>query len=58
MREEIKEYYKAWWNCEVLDKVPLWVTAPRDDPQSRKILSERKMWIRREEKRSLTRKKQ
>ncbi len=48
--EKIKEYYKAWWNCEILDKVPLWVTAPRDDEQSGEILSGKEMWIRCEEK--------
>ncbi len=25
--EKIKKYYEAWWNCEVLDKVLLRVTA-------------------------------
>lgn len=48
--ERIKEYYKAWWNCEVLDKVPIWAAAPRDDHQSRKILSGKGLWIREEEK--------
>ena len=23
--EKIKKYYKAWWNCQVLDRVPIWV---------------------------------
>ena len=27
--EKIKKYYEAWWNCEVLDKVLLRITAPR-----------------------------
>jgi len=48
--EKIKTYYKAWWNYEVLDKVPIWVAAPRDDPQSREILSGNTIKIRREEK--------
>ena len=30
--------------------MPLWVAAPRDDPQSRKILSGKEMWIRKGEK--------
>jgi len=47
--EKIKQYYKAWWNCEVLDKVPIWVAAPRDDPQSREILSGSAIEVRREE---------
>jgi len=47
--EKIKEYYRAWWNCEVLDKVPIFVTAPRDDPQSREILSGNTMEVKREE---------
>lgn len=48
--EKTKEYYEAWWNCEILDKVPLWVAAPRDDLESREILFGKKMWIKREEK--------
>lgn len=35
--EKIKEYYIAWWNCEVLDKVPLFVTAPLSSSKSQKI---------------------
>lgn len=34
---EIKKYYEAWWNFDVLDKVPLLVTAPRDGCQSKQI---------------------
>ncbi len=48
--EKIERYYKAWWNCEVLDKVPIWVAAPRDDPQSREILSGDTIKIRKEER--------
>ncbi len=48
--EKIKTYYKAWWNCEVLDKVPIWVAAPRDDLQSREVLSGNTIKIRREER--------
>ncbi len=48
--EKVKEYYKAWWNCEVLDKIPIWVAAPRDDPQSREILSGDTVKITREER--------
>lgn len=48
--EKIKEYYRAWWECEVLDKVPIWVAAPRDDPGSREILSGDTIKIKREER--------
>ena len=48
--EKIKDYYKAWWNCEVLDKVPIWVAAPRDDPDSRRILSGDAIKIKKEER--------
>ena len=48
--EKIKKYYKAWWNCEVLDRVPIWVAAPRDDSQSRETLSGNTIRIRREER--------
>jgi len=47
---KIKEYYKAWWNCEVLDKIPIWVAAPRDDPKSREILSGDGIKIKKEER--------
>ncbi len=33
--DKIKRYYEAWWNCQVLDRVPIWAVAPRDDSQSR-----------------------
>ena len=48
--EQIKTYYKAWLNCEVLDKVPIWVSAPRDDRQSREVLSGDTIKIWREER--------
>ena len=48
--ERIKEYYIAWWKCGVLDKVPLWVSSPHDDPRSREILSGKKMWIKKEDR--------
>ena len=48
--EKIKKYSKAWWNCQVLDRVPIWVAAPRDDPQSRETLSGNTIKIRREER--------
>ena len=48
--EKIKEYYRAWWECEVLDKVPIWVAAPRDDLESREILSGDTIKIKREER--------
>ena len=35
--ERTKEYYTAWWNFDVLDKVPLQVTAPRDGCQPKQI---------------------
>ena len=47
---KIKKYYEAWWNCQVLDRVPIWVVAPRDDSQSREILSGNTIKIRREER--------
>ena len=31
--EGIKEHYTAWWNCEVLDKIALFVTAPLENHQ-------------------------
>ena len=34
--EEIKKYYTAWWNCEVLDKVAIKVTASRKVSQQGK----------------------
>jgi len=34
--EKIKKHYIAWWNCEVLDKVALMVTAPRENHQQNK----------------------
>jgi len=48
--DKVKEYYKAWWNCEVLDRVPIWVAAPRDDPKSREILFGDTIKIKREER--------
>ncbi|MCK4244493.1 MAG: hypothetical protein KAX20_02575 [Candidatus Omnitrophica bacterium] len=36
--ERIKEYYEAWWNGEVLDRVPLMVTAPRGNSQDKKVI--------------------
>ena len=48
--EKIKRYYEVWWDCQVLDRVPIWVAAPRDDPQSREILSGDTIKIRREER--------
>ena len=47
--ETIKKYYEAWWHCEVLDKVPLFVTAPRDDLLSREMLAGDRIWVKREE---------
>ncbi|MBA7497805.1 MAG: hypothetical protein GH144_06915 [Clostridia bacterium] len=47
---KIKKYYETWWNCQVLDRVPIWVVAPRDDSQSREILSGNTIKIRREER--------
>lgn len=35
--DEAKNYYEAWWNCEVLDKVGLMVTAPRRSSKPREI---------------------
>ena len=34
--ERIKEHYTAWWNYEVLDKITLLVTAPRENYQQNK----------------------
>lgn len=48
--EKIKEYYEAWWSCEVLDKIPIWVAAPGDGPKSREILSGNTIKIKREER--------
>ena len=31
--EKTKKYYKAWWNCEVLDKIAIMVTAPRENQE-------------------------
>ena len=31
--EKTKKYYTAWWNCEVLDKVPFMVTAPQENQE-------------------------
>ena len=36
--EEIKKYYTAWWNCEVLDKVAFEVRAPLEKHQQDKTL--------------------
>ncbi|MCX5642683.1 MAG: hypothetical protein NTY10_05600 [Candidatus Omnitrophica bacterium] len=30
--EELKPYFQAWWNGDALDRVALWVTAPRKGP--------------------------
>lgn len=35
--EKVKKYYEAWWNCEALDKVPLWMTVPRQGYQTGEI---------------------
>ena len=36
--EKIKKYYEAWWNCEILDRVPLYVTAPREGHQPEEMI--------------------
>lgn len=38
MDEEIKRYYIAWWNCEVLDKAALMITAPCKNHQQDETL--------------------
>ena len=48
--ESIKEYYRVWWTGDVADKIPLWVAAPRDDDTSRRILSNRGLWIQERDK--------
>ncbi len=48
--ERIRRYYEAWWNCETLGRVPIWVAAPRDDPQSRETICGNTIKIRREER--------
>jgi len=48
--EIMKKYYLAWWNNAFLDRIPLWVTAPRDGPEFREILSGKQLWIRKEER--------
>ena len=32
--KKLIEYYDAWWNCEILDKVPFYINAPREDCDS------------------------
>ncbi len=48
--ETIKRHYLYWWNNDFLDRIPLWVTAPKDDPRSREILMGKGLWIRKEER--------
>jgi len=48
--EAMKKYYLYWWNNDFIDRVPLWVSAPKDDPKSRETLFGKHLWIKREEK--------
>ena len=33
---KIKRYYEAWWKCEVLDKVPLWIVTPCEESREKR----------------------